>query len=107
MRVFKISKTYNPDILNKQKVVFMRLFNLSLVLSILFSFSAQSQTYVNGRQLMELTPKGGIEIDTSKQTTEDPIDGVRTEIKSKETGAKKADETYRNLGLNRGSGILV
>ncbi len=82
----------------------MRLFYFSIIVNILFSFSAHSQTIVQGKQIMNLYPKGEMEIDTSRQSSEEAFDGVRTEIKSKNTGAKKADQAYRNLGFKASVG---
>lgn len=82
----------------------MRLFKFNILIFILFSFSAQSQIIVQGKQIMNLQSKGGIEIDTSKQSSEEAFDGVRTEIKSQNTGVKKADQAYRNLGFKASVG---
>ena len=75
----------------------MRFLNFYFFVSILLSFSTSAQTVAEVNPILDTYSKG-METDTTKQSVE-PIDGIRTEIKSKKTGAKKADHAYRNLGF--------
>jgi len=82
----------------------MRFFNLSIIVSMLFSFSAHSQIIVQGKQIMNLSPKGEIEIDTFKQTSEEASDGIHPELKFPKIDAKKANQVNRYLGFKTSVG---
>lgn len=77
----------------------MKQFSLILFVKVLFFIPSFSQYVVSPGEVFEMSPKAGIEMDTSRVSGDESIDGIRTEINSQKTGAKKADEAYRNLGF--------
>ena len=78
----------------------MKQFKVILLLATLFTTHLMSQTNVHPDALFFAK---GEDPDTSIVNngtgSGDDIDGFRTEIKSNDTGVKKADKTYRDLGF--------
>ena len=76
----------------------MKQFKVILLLTALFTTHLMSQTNIHPNDLLA---SKGEDPDTSIVTNfgNDDIDGMRTEIKSDDTGVKKADKTYRDLGF--------
>ena len=67
-----------------------------------FTFNLISQNITHPNELLDFTPKGVTEPDTSITSTnskDEETDGFRTEMKAENTGIKEADKTYRNLGF--------
>jgi len=77
----------------------MKQLNLILLLSTLLTLNLVGQDIAQAGPLVSdfLVSNPDTSIVTSNSSEE--IDGHRTEIKSKDTGAKKADKDYRNLGF--------